>query len=144
MAKEILSENFRKVWKFSIWFPDQKRKRRGNWLLSRYWGVMLEIYHYSLIIIVTFEFGRALLSFPLMFILIYFVLQNIFKKSHYFCNIAHCITLSHPDHHYDYHIGEYIGQLFNTTSSLSSLSWWHIRTPSFSDHFSNRCPFFQN
>ena len=64
------------------------------------------------------------------------------QKSHYFCNIAHCITLSHPDHHYDYHIGEYIGQLFNTTSS--SLSWWHIRTPSFSDHFSNRCPFFQN
>ena len=80
MAQEIFSENFRKVWKFSIWFPDQKRKRRGKWLLSRYWGVMLEIYHYSLIIIVTFIFGRTLLSFPLRFILIYFVPQNIFKK----------------------------------------------------------------
>ena len=82
---------------------------------------------------------------PEVYTYLFFYLKISSKKSSFlwYCPI-YCITLSHPDHHYDYHIGEYIGQLFNTTSSLSSLSWWHIRTPSFSDHFSNRCPFFQN
>ena len=34
--------DFQQVWNFSIWFPDQKRKRSGKRPL-RYWGVVSEI-----------------------------------------------------------------------------------------------------
>ena len=38
----FLKFDFQQVWNFSIWFPDQKRKRSGKRPL-RYWGVVSEI-----------------------------------------------------------------------------------------------------
>ena len=62
----FLKFDFQQVWNFSIWFPDQKRKRSGKRPL-RYWGVVSEISQNVQISYFLFLFPneKISISFPL-------------------------------------------------------------------------------
>ena len=62
----FLKFDFQQVWNFSIWFPDQKRKRSGKRPL-RYWGVVSEISQNVQIsyFLILFPNEKISISFPL-------------------------------------------------------------------------------